>query len=92
MKERLRQLFAPILKPLETGEVGNNYKPSHRTILNAVGLLFLILASVSVIALFYTGEPGALIPVIVFLGIGGLCLLVGVLGSDVAVSKMWGNR
>jgi hypothetical protein len=92
MKKRLRQLFAPILKPLETGEIGSHYKPSHRTILNVVGLLFLILASISVIALFYTGELGAFIPVFVFLGIGGLSLLVGMLGSDVAVSKMWGNR
>lgn len=92
MKSALRKLFSPILKPLEAGEVGPNYRPSHRTILKVVGALFLLLSSVSVIALLYTGQLGALIPVIVFLGIGGVSLIVGMLGSDVAVSRMWGNR
>ena len=52
----------------------------------------LVLATVSVTALVYTGKIGALIPVLVFLGVGGVCVVVGTLGSDVAVSKMWGNR
>ncbi|MCM0613639.1 hypothetical protein KFJ24_14235 [Marinobacter sediminum] len=92
MKQFLRKLAGPILKPLETGEVGANYKESHRAILNVVGVLFLILSGFSVFILNYTGELGALIPVLAFLGIGGLSLIVGTLGSDVAVSKMWGNR
>lgn len=92
MKQRLRQLFSFILKPMESGEVGPNYKDSHRTVLNVVGIMFLVLATVSAIALLYTGKTGALIPVLVFLGIGGLSLIVGALGSDAAVSKMWGNR
>jgi type IV secretory pathway TrbF-like protein len=92
MKQRLRQLFAPLLKPLESGKVGPNYKASHRTVLNVVGVLFLVLATVSITALVYTGKVGALVPVLVFLGVGGVCVVVGTLGSDVAVSKMWGNR
>ncbi len=92
MKETLRQLCSPILKPLEAGEVGPNYKASHRTILNVVGVLFLTLSTISTGALFYTGQLGALVPVLVFLGIGGLSLIVGILGSDAAVSRMWGNR
>ncbi|WP_227498030.1 hypothetical protein [Marinobacter santoriniensis] len=88
----LRKLFAPILRPLESGEIGPSYKPSHRTILKAVGALFLVLSMLSLAALIYTGQSGALIPVVVFLGIGGVSLIVGTLGSDVAVSKIWGNR
>jgi hypothetical protein len=57
-----------------------------------VGVLFLVLATVSATALVYTGKAGALIPVLVFFGIGGVSLIVGTLGSDAAVSKMWGNR
>ncbi len=92
MKNRLRKLFSPILTPMENGEVGPSYKASHRTILKAVGVLFLILATGSGAALAYTGELGALIPLLVFLGIGGLSIIVATLGSDAAVSKMWGNR
>ena len=92
MKQRLRQLFSFILKPLESGQVGPSYKDSHRTVLNVVGVLFLALATVSATALVYTGKLGALIPVLVFFGIGGVSLIVGTLGSDAAVSKMWGNR
>ena len=84
MKHRLRQLFSFILKPLESGKVGPSYKDSHRTVLKLVGVLFLVLATVSIGALVYTA--------LVFLGVGGTCLVVGALGSDVAVSKMWGNR
>jgi hypothetical protein len=92
MKQRLRQLFSFILKPLESGKVGPSYKDSHRTVLNVVGVLFLVLATVSAAMLVYTGKAGALIPVLVFFGIGGVSLVVGTLGSDAAVSKMWGNR
>ena len=77
---------------MESGEVGPNYKASHRAVLNAVGVLFLVLSIISLVALIYTGELGAFVPVLVFLGIGGLCVIVGTLGSDAAVSKMWGNR
>lgn len=92
MKKRLRQLFAPLLRPLESGNVGPNFKTSHRTILNVVGVLFLFLGTVSTVALAYTGKVGALIPMFVFLGVGGISVIVGTLGSDAAVSKMWGNR
>lgn len=92
MKQTLRKLFSPILKPLESGQVGPNYKTSHRSILMVVGVLFLTLSIISAGALVYTGQLGALIPVLVFLAIGGLSLVVGALGTDAAVSRMWGNR
>ena len=92
MKQQLRRLFSPILTPLESGQVGPNYKPSHRTVLNVVGALFLVLASVSAAGLVYTGNLGALVPVLVVLGVGSVAVIVGTLGSDAAVSKMWGHR
>lgn len=92
MKQALRKLFSPILNPLEAGEPSPHYRASHRTVLNVVGLLFLVLASVSLGALVYTGEPGALIPILVFSAIGGLSLVVGMLGTDAAVSRLWGKR
>ncbi|QSP95396.1 hypothetical protein LPB19_02950 [Marinobacter salinisoli] len=92
MKKALRALFSPLLKPLEAGEVGPNYKASHRTILIAVGTLFFILGTISLVAMVYTGQLGAFVPVLAFLGLGGICLVVGAVGSDAAVSKLWGNR
>ncbi len=90
MKALLRLLFSPVLKPLESGEGSYTYKASHRTIAIAVGGLFTALASV-VLWLAWGKDPGYLLPVVLFGGAGILSLVVGLVGSDRAVAKLWGG-
>ena len=92
MKDILRQLFSPILKPFENSAEDYNYKPSHRKILLAVGSLFLFLAAVSVYIAILTYELASLIPILVFFLGGMICMIIGGLGTDKAVAKIWGNR
>lgn len=92
MKASLRKIFWPVLRFFETEEPAVNYKPSHRTILNVVGGLFLFLSLVSAIAVVFTGNYEALVPVIVFFAIGAVSLIVGSLGSKNAVARIWGNK
>ena len=91
MKDTLRKLFWPILKPFEKGNGPFAYKPLNRKILLAVGRLFLVLA-LAVLAIAPRNGPGFLIPVLVFGGVGLVGLVVGLLGSDRAVSNIWGSR
>lgn len=90
MSESLKKLFWPILKFFETGDSSANYKKSHRVALIIVGVLFLALGSA--VGAFSTGDLGALIPVIVFVGLGLVAVVVGTLGSNGAVSKIWGTN
>ena len=92
MKAHLKKFFSPILNIFETGDGEYNYKGSYRTILIAVGALFLLLSLISLAAAFYTAQIGALLPFIVFFFAGTVCEIVGFLGSDRAVAKIWGNR
>ncbi len=92
MKEALRVLFAPLLRLFESGDDAYNYKPSHRTILLAVGGLFLLLASLSLLAAITAAQAVAFFPFIIFFAGGIVCLVVGGLGNDRAVAKIWGNR
>ncbi len=46
MKEFLRKVFSPILDTFESGDDDYAYRPSHRTILIVVGVLFLVLSAV----------------------------------------------
>lgn len=91
MKQQLRALFAPILNIFETGTEEYIYKPSHRKILIFFGCLFTGLAAL----VFYVGRGesmGYLFPVLIFGCAGLLSLLVGLLGTDRAVAKIWGSR
>ena len=90
MKQQLRRLFAPILNILEAGDEAYEYKPSHRSVLLIIGALFTGLASL-VLFLAQGEDPGYMIPVLVFGGIGLLSLLVGILGTDRAVARIWGS-
>lgn len=92
MKAFLRKVFSPLLNIFESGEEPYAYKKSHRTILKVVGGLFLFLASVVFGLGYLSAQAGALLPGLVFLVVGFTCVVVGALGSDRAVSKMWGNR
>ena len=92
MKKILRKLFSPILNIFEAGNEPYAYKPLNRKILLVIGVLFLFLMTAVAYLSFDKGEPGYLIPVIVFSGISLVTLVVGLLGNDRAVSKVWGNR
>jgi len=91
VKQKLRKLFSPILNIFESGTDPFIYKPSHRTILVIMGFLFSGLA-VLVFFLAQGKDPGYLFPVVIFGGAGFLSLLIGFLGTDRAVSKIWGSR
>ncbi|MDT8382799.1 MAG: hypothetical protein RRB22_00130 [Gammaproteobacteria bacterium] len=92
MKNILRKLFAPILNVFEAGDEPYAYKPLNRKILIVIGVLFLGLVSAVAYLSFDRDEPGYLIPVIVFGGVSLVALVVGLLGSDRAVSRIWGSR
>jgi drug/metabolite transporter (DMT)-like permease len=92
MHALLRLLFAPLLNILEKGDEPYGYKPSHRKILLAVGALFLFLACVSLFFGMIAGGAGAFLPAAVFFVVGVVCLVVGAVGSERAVAKLWGSR
>lgn len=92
MKDTLRALFAPLLGLFESGDGPYSYKPSHRTILLAVGGLFLLLASLSLFAAIAAAQAFAFFPFLIFFAASLVCLVVGGLGSDRAVARIWGNR
>ncbi len=92
MKQLLIKLCWPILSFFETDVVAANYKKSHRVALNVMGALFLLLSVVSAGAFTATKDLGALLPVIVFGLVGLIALVVGTLGSNGAVCKIWGTK
>jgi hypothetical protein len=92
MKKSLRKLFLPILSIFESGEEEYSYKKSHRKILLVMGGLFLFLSAVSAIAAIVSSQMGGLVPFLVFFLVGLVCEIVGFLGSDRAVAKIWGSK
>ena len=91
MKSLLRKIFAFLLKYFESGTEEFAYKSSHRTILIAVGVLFSLLA-LGLLWLAQGQDLGYLLPVAVFGGAGLISLIVGTLGTDRAVAKIWGSQ
>lgn len=91
MKSLLRSTFWPILKFFESDTEPANYRKSHRVALIVVGVLFLALSIGASIAAGYSGDLGALIPFVVFFCLGLVALVVGALGSNAAVAKIWGT-
>ena len=92
MKTQLRKIFWFILRNFEEGDEPYKYKPLSRKILIFVGFLFVMLSLITVYFLFKMEKFGYLFPVIVFFSLGFIGMTVGFLGSDRAVSKIWGNR
>lgn len=92
MKNALRALFSPLLNLFEGGPDEYIYKPSHRTILLVVGVLFAGLGGFGLYMVVTTAQYGASLPVIVFLLAAAVCWIVGFLGSDKAVARIWKNR
>lgn len=91
MKQQLRTLFSPILNFFESGTEDFVYKASHRTVLIFIGCLFSGL-SIAVFMVAQGKELGYFFPVLIFAGIGFVSLLVGIVGNDRAVAKIWGSR
>ena len=90
MKSLFRSIFSPILNIFESGNESYLYKKSHRVILIIMGLLFTGLASL--VYILAEGEDiGYLLPVVVFGSVGLLSLLIGFIGEDKAVAKIWGS-
>ncbi len=92
MKKLLRKLFAPILTVFEAGDESYSVKPLNRKILIVIGVLFLGLASVVAYLALDMEDAGFMIPVVVFCIVSLVTLVVGFLGTDRAVAKIWGNR
>jgi hypothetical protein len=92
MKDPLRQLCRPLLRHFEEGSEPYQYKPLNRKILLILGSLFVTLAALVVLIAPAGSGLGMVFPVLVFGGGGVLCLIVGGLGNDRAVAKIWGNR
>ncbi|PHS72026.1 MAG: hypothetical protein COB22_06325 [Cycloclasticus sp.] len=92
MKTLLRKICRLILRIFELGDEEYAYKSSHRKILVVVGGLFLFLSVVSAVAAVYASQPGAFIPFTVFFLVGFVCEVVGLLGNDRAVAKIWGSK
>lgn len=95
MKALLRMLCSPILSFFEKGDSPYVYRSSQRKILLAVGALFGLLCLVS----FYFGRlvegeggAGALIPAGVFFLVSLVCFVVGGLGTERAVARLWGSK
>lgn len=92
MKNILIKVFWPILKFFETDKVPVNYKKSHRVALNILGTLFIFLSIVSLGATYATRDLASLIPVVIFAAVGIVAVVVGSLGSNGAVGKIWGTK
>jgi len=92
MKVMLRKIASPILNYFESGDEAFVYQKSHRKILIAVGVLFFFLSSVSLFVTIETGQYGGMIPILVFLSAGVVCGIIGFLGTDKAVARIWKSR
>jgi len=92
MKALLRTLFRPILNTFENNDEAYLYKPSHRKILVAMGVLFGILTAVLIAVTVNSEGYGALIPAVVFGSVCLVTLVVGFLGTEKAVANIWNSR
>ena len=92
MKNQLRNLFSPILNIFESGNEPYSMNKSHRMILLVLGSIFMFMTVIMVVLIFVYDLAGALIPGAVFLAVGSTALIVGALGNDRAVAKIWGNK
>jgi hypothetical protein len=92
MKTFLRRLFGPILQVFENGNESYNYKPLNRKILIFISSIFMFLATLVCYLIPPEADNGYYIPVVVFGGLGSVGLIVGLLGTDRAVAKIWNNK
>jgi len=94
MKNALKKVFGFILNPLEKGDEEFLHNKLGRKILLVMGFLFSALSAgiaTTVLNLENT-DPTYLFPSVIFGCAGLYCWVVGLLGSDRAVAKVWGSR
>lgn len=92
MKAQLRKIFWFILKPFESGTEPYEYKALNRKILLFISFMFFGLA---MLVLYLTPDGSGIdyaLPVIVFSTISILGVVIGLLGNDRAIAKIWGSR
>jgi len=92
MKALFRKIFSFILVPFESGTEPYEYKPLNRKILLFISFMFFGLA---MLVLYITPEGSSLdyaLPVVVFSIIAILGLVIGLLGNERAIAKIWGSK
>lgn len=92
MKQILRKLFKPLLDIFESGDGPYAYKPLNRKILLTVGVLFGAIGGFVSYYIIVNKAYGYFLPAVVFSGVCLVCLVVGSLGNERAVAKIWGNK
>jgi len=92
VKNLFKTIFSPILGAFEGGEEPFVYQKSHRIILIMLGTLFLMLSLALLGLSILFSKGGALIPSVVFFAVAVTSLVVGTLGSNRAVAKIWGSK
>lgn len=92
MKTVFRKLCSPILGVFESGEGEYVYKSSHRRILIVLGGICLVISIISLIATIQTSEFGGILPILVFFITGLVCEIVGLLGTERAVARIWSRK
>jgi len=92
MKETLRKLFSLLLNIFEKGDAPYTSNPLGRKILIVMSALFSGLAFIVANLIPEGGDMGYIFPVLIFGSLGFVGLVVGLLGTDRAVAKIWGNK
>jgi len=92
MKDLLIKICWPILSNFENGQGEYVYKPLNRKILIVLGCLFLALTAGIAYVVVSTQNWAGFLPVIIFGAVGLVCVVVGALGSERAVAKIWGSK
>ncbi|GLQ31820.1 hypothetical protein [Litoribrevibacter albus] len=92
MKAFLRRLFSPLLSAFESGNEPYTYKPLNRKILLFISSIFLFLGSLVCFLIPSEADKGYYIPVVVFGSLGFVGLVIGLIGNDRAVAKIWNNK
>lgn len=92
IKASARQLFSPILSPLEDSPKPYAYTRQSRLILWLMSALFVGLAIALAAWLPGKTDGSIWIPVAVFGLLGSFGALVAWLGTDKAVARVWGSR
>ncbi|MDO6746393.1 hypothetical protein [Gilvimarinus sp. 1_MG-2023] len=92
MKTSLRKVFKPLLAPLEAGTEPYHYKPLSRKVLFFFGAVFTFLGLLAAWLIPEGADLGYYFPVLVFTLAGLYGLIVGALGEDRAVARIWGNK
>ncbi len=92
MKTFLRKVFSPLLNIFEQGDEPYMYRSLSRKILIVMGLLFAGIAAFVITYIIRNEAYGYFAPAIIFSGVALVAIIVGGLGTERAVAKIWGNK